>query len=44
MIQELSGPNKVVGAKQARRALRAGRAAPLWTPIPVCSSPWSRRR
>lgn len=30
MIQELSGPNKVVGAKQARRALREGRAAMLY--------------
>lgn len=30
MIQELSGPNKVVGAKQARRALRDGRAARLY--------------
>ena len=26
MIQELSGPNKVVGAKQAKRTLRDGRA------------------
>lgn len=30
MIQELSGPNKVVGAKQVRRALRDGRAARLY--------------
>ena len=30
MIQELSGPNKVVGAKQVRRALRDGRAARLF--------------
>ena len=30
MIQELSGSNKVVGAKQARRALRDGRAARLY--------------
>ena len=30
MIQELSGPNKVVGAKQAKRALRDGRAARLY--------------
>ena len=30
MIQELSGPNKVVGAKQVRRALRGGRAARLY--------------
>ena len=30
MIQELSGSNKVVGAKQARRALRDGRAAALY--------------
>ena len=30
MIQELSGSNKVVGAKQARRALAAGRAVRLY--------------
>ena len=30
MIQELTGSNKVVGAKQARRALRDGRAARLY--------------
>lgn len=30
MIQELTGSNKVVGAKQARRALRDGRAAKLY--------------
>ena len=30
MIPELTGPNKVVGAKQARRALRDGRAARLY--------------
>ena len=30
MIQELSGPNKVVGAKQVKRALRDGRAARLY--------------
>ena len=30
MIQELTGSNKVVGAKQARRALRDGRAAALY--------------
>lgn len=30
MIQELSGSNKVVGAKQARRALRDGRAVRLY--------------
>ena len=30
MIPELSGPNKVVGAKQAKRALRDGRAARLY--------------
>lgn len=30
MIQELSGPNKVVGAKQAKRALRGGRAVRLF--------------
>ena len=30
MIQELSGSNKVVGAKQVRRALRDGRAARLY--------------
>lgn len=30
MIQELSGPNKVVGAKQAKRALRDGRAVRLF--------------
>ena len=30
MIQELSGPGKVVGAKQARRALLSGRAAALY--------------
>lgn len=30
MIQELSGFNKVVGAKQAKRALRDGRAVRLF--------------
>lgn len=30
MVQELTGPNKVVGVKQARRALRGGRAAKLY--------------
>lgn len=30
MIQELSGSNKVVGAKQAKRALRDGRAVRLF--------------
>ena len=30
MIQELSGSNKVVGAKQAKRALAAGRAVRLY--------------
>ena len=30
MIPELSGPNKVVGAKQVRRALKDGRAARLY--------------
>jgi len=30
MPQELSGANKVVGAKQVRRALRDGRAARLY--------------
>lgn len=30
MIQELSGPNKVVGAKQAKRALWDGRAVRLY--------------
>lgn len=30
MIQELSGSDKVVGAKQARRALAAGRAVRLY--------------
>ena len=30
MIQELSTPNKVVGAKQVRRALKDGRAARLY--------------
>ena len=30
MIQELTGPNKVVGAKQVRRALLSGRAARLY--------------
>ena len=30
MIQEKSGPNKVVGAKQAKRALRDGRAVRLF--------------
>ena len=33
MIQELSGPNKVVGAKQAKRALRDGRAARLYIAV-----------
>ena len=30
MMQELAGPNKVVGAKQAKRALRDGRAVRLF--------------
>ena len=30
MIQELSGPNKVVGAKQVKRALKDGRAVRLF--------------
>jgi len=30
MIQELSGPNKVVGSKQVRRALKDGRAIRLY--------------
>ena len=30
VIQELSTPNKVVGAKQVRRALKDGRAARLY--------------
>ena len=30
MIEELSGSNKVVGAKQVRRALRDGRAVRLY--------------
>lgn len=30
MVQELAGSNKVVGAKQARRALLSGRAAALY--------------
>ncbi len=30
MMQELSGPNKVVGAKQVKRALRDGQAARLY--------------
>lgn len=30
MIQELSGSNKVVGAKQVKRALRDGRAVRLY--------------
>ena len=30
MIQELNSPNKVVGAKQAKRALRDGRAVRLF--------------
>ena len=33
MIQELSGPNKVVGAKQAKRALRDGRAVRLYMAV-----------
>ena len=33
MIQELSGPNKVVGAKQVKRALRDGRAARLYIAV-----------
>ena len=33
MIPELSGPNKVVGAKQAKRALRDGRAARLYIAV-----------
>lgn len=30
MLEELSGPNKVTGTKQVRRALRDGRAARLY--------------
>ena len=30
MLQELTGANKVVGAKQVRRALLSGRAAALY--------------
>ena len=30
MIHELAGPNKVVGAKQVKRALRNGRAVRLY--------------
>lgn len=33
MIPELSGTNKVVGAKQVKRALRDGRAARLFMAI-----------
>ena len=33
MIQELTGSNKVVGAKQVRRALRDGRAAALYMAV-----------
>ena len=33
MIQELSGSNKVVGAKQAKRALRDGRAVRLYMAV-----------
>ena len=33
MISELSGSNKVVGAKQAKRALRDGRAARLYIAV-----------
>ena len=33
MIPELSGTNKVVGAKQAKRALRDGRAARLYIAV-----------
>ena len=33
MMQELSGPNKVVGAKQVKRALRDGRAARLYIAV-----------
>ena len=33
MIPELSGSNKVVGAKQAKRALRDGRAARLYIAV-----------
>lgn len=33
MIPELTGPNKVVGVKQARRALRDGRAAMLYVAL-----------
>ena len=33
MIPELTSPNKVVGVKQARRALRDGRAAALYVAL-----------
>ena len=33
MMQELSGPNKVVGAEQVKRALRDGRAARLYIAV-----------
>ena len=33
MTSELSGSNKVVGAKQAKRALRDGRAARLYIAV-----------
>ncbi len=33
MISELSGSNKVVGAKQAKRALRDGRAVRLFMAV-----------
>ena len=33
MIQELSGPNKVVGIKQVRRALLSGRAVRLYVAL-----------
>lgn len=33
MISELSGSNKVVGAKQAKRALRDGRAVRLYIAV-----------
>ena len=33
MIPELSGSNKVVGAKQVKRALRDGRAARLYMAV-----------
>ena len=33
MMQELSGPNKVVGSKQVKRALRDGRAVRLFMAV-----------